>query len=47
MDLPAQVSDAAERWEARIAAMGEDERVKFLNELLAWQQVQLLQLYPD
>jgi len=47
VELPARVVDAAADLEQRLAGMSDAERVRLLNELLAWLQVQILSLYPD
>lgn len=41
------VEAAAEAFEERLAGMSDDERVQFVNELLAWSQVQILALLPE
>lgn len=41
------ILQAAEAFENRLRAMPEQERVEFINELLAWHQVRILDLMPD
>lgn len=45
--LPPRVLEAAEAFEARIAAMPPDQRMEFCNELLAWSQVKIFDLFPE
>lgn len=45
--LPPQIAEAAEAFEVRLSGMSDTERVQFLNELLAWSQRQILDLYPE
>ena len=47
MDFPEPVLERAREFEARLQAMSALERVDFLNELMAWVQIKILELYPD
>jgi len=47
VQLPAKVQEQADAFEARIAAMDDDERIKFVGELLAWVQQEVFGLFPE